>query len=63
VYRKLDAIRSPDMLNVGTLCRESATNHGKNESTDATDVPNPNSTSNEGKAQQSKVLRDVNREK
>jgi hypothetical protein len=51
------------MLNVATLCRESATNHGTNESTDATDAPNPNSTSNEGNAQQSNVLRDVNREK
>ena len=51
------------MLNVTTLCHESAVNQGKNESIDATDAANPNSTSNEGNAQQSRVLRDVNREK
>jgi len=51
------------MLKVTTLCRESAVNHGKNESIDATDVPNPDSTRSEGRAQQSRVLMDVNSEK
>jgi len=34
-----------------------------NESIDATDAPRPNRTSNDGSAQHSRVLRDVNREK
>jgi hypothetical protein len=63
VFAKLHAIKAPDMLNVRTLCRESATNQGKNESIDATDAPSPNNTSNEGRAQQSRVLREVNKEK
>jgi len=30
------------------LCRDNATSHGENESVDATDAPNPNSTNNDG---------------
>jgi hypothetical protein len=53
----------PDTPNVRTLWRESAANQGKDESIDATDAPNPNSTRTEGSAQQRRVLRDVNNEK
>jgi hypothetical protein len=63
VLRKLHAIRMPDTPNVRTLWRESAANQGNDESIDATDPPNPNSTRTEGSAQQSRVLRDVNNEK
>ena len=53
----------PEIEKVHNLCRESVTSHGANESMDATDAPKPKSTNNEGRAQQSKVLREVNREK
>jgi hypothetical protein len=51
------------MLKVRTLWRERATSHGRNESVDATDAPSPNSTSSDGRAQQSSVLRELNSEK
>ena len=63
IFTKLSAIRMPDSENVHCLCRESVTSQGMNESADATDAPNPKSTSNEGSAQQSKVLSEVNSEK
>jgi hypothetical protein len=63
VFTKLHAIKTPETVNVRTLCRESVTNQGKNEREEATEAPSPNSTSNEGSAQQSSVLREVNREK
>jgi hypothetical protein len=63
VFRKLHAIRAPEMLKVRTLWRESATSHGRNESIDATDAPRPNKTSNDGRAQQSSVLTELNSEK
>jgi hypothetical protein len=63
VLKKLNAIKAPETANVHCLCRESVTSHGMKESMDATEAPSPNSTSNEGSAQQSKVLTDVNKEK
>jgi hypothetical protein len=63
VFTKLQAIKTPEMLKVRILCRDSVTSQGRNDSIDATDAPNPNSTSNEGRAQQSSVLREVNSEK
>lgn len=57
------AISKPDTANVHCLCRDKVTSHGKNDSMDATEAPRPNKTSSEGKAQQSKVPRDVNSEK
>jgi len=48
---------------VSSLWRESVTNHGRNESADATVAPSPDRTSKEGRAQQSNVLRELNREK
>jgi hypothetical protein len=60
---KLSAIRTPEIVNVHCLCRESATSHGMKESIEATDAPKPKSTSNDGSAQQSKVPTDVKREK
>jgi hypothetical protein len=59
----LKAIRLPDIEKVHCLCRDNVTNHGATESIDATDAPNPNSTSSEGNAQQNRVLRDVNSDK
>jgi hypothetical protein len=56
-------MRIPDVKNVHCLCRDSATSHGKVESMDATDAPKPKRTSKEGRAQQSSVLSDVNKEK
>jgi hypothetical protein len=56
-------MRPPDIANVQCLCRDNVTNHGKNDSADATDAPNPNRTRSEGSAQQSRVLKDVNSEK
>jgi hypothetical protein len=63
VFTKLHAIKAPDTVNVRALCRESVTNQGKTERVEATEAPSPNNTSNEGRAQQSRVLREVNREK
>ena len=63
MFRKLRMIRIPDIENVHCLCRESVTNHGKDESIDATDAPKPSRTSKDGRAQQSSVLTDVNKEK
>ena len=63
MFTKLHAIKTPDMVKVRTLCRESVTNQGKNERVDATEAPSPNSTSNEGRAQQSRVPIEVNSEK
>jgi hypothetical protein len=63
MFKKLRAISVPDSENVHCLCRESVTNHGMNESMDATDAPNPKSTNNEGRAQHRRVPSDVNREK
>jgi len=51
------------MEKVSTLCRDSVTSHGRNESIDASDAPSPNKTSNEGRAQQSRVPAEVNRER
>jgi len=45
------------------LCLDSVTNHGKDDSVDATDAPNPASTRSDGRAQQSSVPREVNSEK
>ena len=63
MFTKLEAIRMPETENVQCLCRESTTSHGMRDSVDATDAPKPKRTSNEGSAQQSRVLSDVNREK
>jgi hypothetical protein len=63
MFTKLSAVRIPDTANVHCLCRESVTNHGMNDSIEATDVPRPTSTSNDGRAQQRRVLSEVNREK
>jgi hypothetical protein len=63
MFTKLSAIRMPEIENVHCLCRESVTNHGRNESIDATDAPKPSRTRREGRAQQSSVPTDVNREK
>lgn len=56
-------MRLPEIEKVHCLCRDSVTSQGKNESVDATEAPSPNSTSREGKAQHSSVLRDVKSEK
>ena len=63
MFTKLSAMRMPDTANVHGLCRDNVTSHGMNESIDATEAPKPNSTSNEGSAQQRRVLNEVNREK
>ena len=57
------AIKTPYIVNVHALWRERVTSHGMNVSSDATDAPRPNSTSSDGRAQQSSVLTDVNSEK
>jgi hypothetical protein len=51
------------MPNTTTLWCESVTSHGIADRNEATVVPNPTSTSNDGSAQQSNVLTDVNKEK
>jgi hypothetical protein len=63
VFKKLNMMRQPDIANVHCLCRDNVTSHGKNERVDATDAPNPNSTSSEGSAQQRRVFTEVNNEK
>jgi hypothetical protein len=63
MFTKLSAIKTPETPNVQCLCFDSVTSHGINESMEATEVPKPNKTSNEGSAQQSNVLIDVKREK
>jgi hypothetical protein len=63
VFKKVKAMRPPDIANVHCLCRDNVTSHGKNERVDATDAPSPNSTSSEGSAQQRRVLNEVNNEK
>jgi hypothetical protein len=63
MFTKLKAIRMPEIKNVHCLSLERVTSHGKNESIDATDAPRPSSTSRDGRAQQSSVPTDVNREK
>jgi hypothetical protein len=63
MFTKLSAIRTPDTPNVQCLCFESVTSHGTNERVEATDAPKPKSTSNEGRAQHTNVLTDVNKEK
>lgn len=63
MLKKLKAMSPPDIANIHCLCRDNVTSHGKNERVDATDAPNPNRTSSEGSAQQSRVLKDVNNEK
>jgi hypothetical protein len=57
------AINAPEIANVHDLCRDNVTSHGRNDSTDATDAPRPNKTRSDGRAQQSKVPRDVKSEK
>jgi hypothetical protein len=57
------AIRMPEIENVHCLYRDSVISHGRNESIDATEAPNPSRTSRDGRAQQSSVPADVNREK
>src|SRR5579863_5915426 len=51
---------TPAVVNTQTLWWDNSTSQGTNERTDATVAPRPNSTSNEGKAQQSSVPNDVN---
>jgi len=63
MFTKLIAINTPDTENVHALWRERVTSHGMNERNDATDAPRPNNTSSDGRAQQSRVLTDVNSEK
>ena len=60
---KLRTISIPAIENVHALCLERTTNQGMNESIDATDAPNPINISNDGNAQHSNVLKDVNSEK
>jgi hypothetical protein len=59
----LAKISSPAMANVQFLWRENAISHGAAETTDATVAPRPISTNSDGKAQQSKVLKDVKSDK
>ena len=63
MFTKLSAISVPEMEKVHCLWRERVTSHGMNESMDATDAPKPNRTNNEGRAQQTRVLSEVNKEK
>ena len=63
MLRKLAAIRTPDMLNVHTLCRDNETSHGSDESAEATVAPSPSRTRTDGNAQHNKVLTDVKSEK
>ena len=63
MFTKLKPIKVPDIENVHTLWRESATSHGVKASIDATDAPKPNNTSSDGSAQHKSVLREVNNEK
>jgi hypothetical protein len=63
MFTKLKPIRMPDIENVHSLWRESVTNHGMNESIDATDAPKPSRTRRDGRAQQRSVPTDVNKEK
>ena len=51
MFTKLSAISAPDTANVHCFCRDSVTNQGMKDNTDATDAPSPNSTSSEGNAQ------------
>ena len=60
---KLKAINAPDIENVQPLWWDRVTSHGMNDSRDATDAPRPKSTSSDGKAQHSMVLKEVNNEK
>jgi len=60
---KLNAIKIPESANVHTLCRDSRTSQGMADNMEAMEAPKPNSTSNDGRAQQNSVPRDVNREK
>lgn len=63
MFTKLRAINAPAIENVHPLWRDSETNQGMNDSRDAIELPKPNSTSNEGRAQHSSVLSDVKRDK
>lgn len=63
MFRKLNAINRPETANVHCLYFESVTSHGKDVSVEATDAPSPASTSNEGRAQHSRVPTEVNNEK
>jgi hypothetical protein len=63
VITKLIAIRTPAMLNVQILCRDTLTSHGAADSNDATVVPIPSKTRTEGSAQQMSVLKELKREK
>jgi len=63
VFTKLSAMSSPETENVNVLCRESVTSQGMDERSDPTDAHNPTRTRREGTAQQSSVLKEVNRDK
>jgi hypothetical protein len=60
---KLAAMRTPEMLNVQDLCRDSDTSHGKDDSTEATVAPRPRRTRTDGNAQHNSVLSEVKSEK
>jgi hypothetical protein len=60
---KLAAMRAPETLNVHPLCRDSETNHGSDESAEATVAPRPRRTRTDGNAQHRSVLNDVKSEK
>jgi hypothetical protein len=62
-YPKLSVIRTPETRNTQSLCRESVTNHGTDESTEATVAPSPRRTRSDGRAQQRRVPNDVKSDK
>lgn len=63
MFKKLAAIRIPEIPNVKDLWCESVTSQGRAASVEATVAPNPTRTSTDGSAQQSSVPTEPNREK